>query len=457
MLHIDKFQMRDRTVCHAAGDSISLEPPASKSSYTTTMDVAHFFGVNYGGQVQTLPKLCASVPSAVSNALAPFADGAHVVSRRAVAKLLGYLDTYDAGMPCLLKEYLEEMRRIGELTSTVIQRRQGKITAPDIRWPPFHPDRRSGLLGVEELGENIVASVGTVGSLRDLSIDRPNAAVINGGVFLLDPREDDYFFSAIGDVVGMQCSSALMRTPPQLGMPALVQTAGEWSVIRPCEDQAELVVNGMLKLTTSSDRGRLYFRRSTPGYRSPTEPGATHFAVVGLEIVAWKKGGDLIVPQAGTVISSQDAELTELLSERPALKWQLRDVALQFACQCGPLLVDDGRPTDVEKEMSLFRLGSRAEFQAPITFHIHEQEERNRTALGVMRDGRCASLVVEMVTLQTLSEIASEIGFRLCIGMDGGGSSQMFHRGGAIATSEGHRAERFGQWDRLVPLAVLIE
>lgn len=440
-------------------DVAGMRMTKRKDREFTLKDLSHFFSGYFNVNVQVLPALKDQVPPQVARELSKYAYGATISSARVAAKVAGYLKFNNAPIPPKTADFIRDLTNNSEFGGTFRARRNTQYAPHEIKSPTFHPDNM--IDAAEDLiyKEKVTISVGHIGSLRELSTDTPNSVMTNGSVFLLDPREDDSFFTALGDLVGLQCSSGEIFSPPQIGMPALCLIAGEWLIERFNEDDAILVINGEVQLrNNSAEKQRIYFRSDTADYCTPAAEDKTEFAVVGTTVVATKKGGGLIIPQSGAVISISDPQLVEAtkacMRGAGEIRWEINRKGLEFACQCGPVLIENGVCNDVRREMEMFAPGRRPMYIAPVTFHIHTDLQRNRTAVGIGETGKPVAIAVEKIALGELAKVAKRLGIRSCINLDGGGSSQMFCDGGSLSISEDSRLDRFARWDRMVPVGL---
>ncbi len=87
------------------------------------------------------------------------------------------------------------------------------------------------------------------------------------------------------------------------------------------------------------------------------------------------------------------------------------------AVSCGPLLVWDGKPTEIDIEMSRCKLDSNA---------LRPKQADGRTGLGITSDGDVLLAVFERETLFGLQQALLDAGAVSAFALDGGGSSVLY-------------------------------
>ena len=362
-----------------------------------------------------------------------------------------------------------------------------------------------------------LTAVGRCGYIRDVVRQQMPRIAFNTGFFLLE--HDDYIshHSALGDPYGMQVHDGDIIRPPLYHRGTIWQTAdGQWAVGRIGMDDVRLILPGGMTLYPLNDPSgnepqfvvnpppdedvpaAIYTRYSgvrTQGQalgHTPHAPGRFELTVIDRAITGWKRGGGLLIPQNGFVLSfaaSSDGQpLREIGSLAPnieALRELLRGGSLRYtfarpehqgirrALQCGPLLIQDGQSvlsaaTFDKEEYWISRMGEDRYLFGIVPTEYPCDTNRTRAArigLGIDADGNLIVLAISGsskgiaregidsvgATLDELTEQLLAAGAVAAVNLDGGGSTQLFVEGG-LYNSPGDRRGRQGvTYERLVP------
>jgi len=353
--------------------------------------------------------------------------------------------------------------------------------------------------------------VGRLGFLRELVWhERPHVA-FNAAFFLLE--HDDFFshHSALGEAYNLYVHDGAILRPPLYRRAAFYQTAdppagsgqARWQagyfsmadVAITLPDGTTLVperskLAGLpfaLDPESSAEiavytraRGLASHRR--PLCRTPVESGRLEFTLVDRRVVGHKAGGGLDIPQNGLVLSFHPAALPvgAIPDERlPGVRYsfvQKEHRGIRQAIQVGPMLLQNG-----EVIVSAESLGTEAFWPTPLDHtgpdaigvvptdypDDTDRTRAGRIGLGVDGEGRLVVVAVpgtergthrpdadsSGATLLELAELLAQAGAVDAINLDGGGSTQLFYRGG-LTTTPGNRYRLPGaQFERMIPSA----
>lgn len=311
----------------------------------------------------------------------------------------------------------------------------------------------------------------------------------NTAFFLLE--REDYFshHSGLGEAFNLWVSKGEIRRPPLYRRGAIFGDAeGHWQtgffsledVVLTLPTDIKLyphhqplptaahpfAVNapGQAEITLYTRYWGVNEREQVLGY-TPHAPNTLELTVIDRRLVGWKIGGDLAIPQNGFVISFAPGVLSAAAQQRllAALTHDFRlsytflrpeHQAIQEALQTGPLLVRQGRPwllnRDVEQDEQFWPSRTLADGSyclglVPTDYDREGLHHRHaRTALGITRQGKLILVMVAGVSkgagitaidsqgasLLELADLLMEAGAQEAVNFDGGGSAQAYYYGG---------------------------
>jgi len=354
--------------------------------------------------------------------------------------------------------------------------------------------------------------VGRLGFVREFVWrERPRIA-FNAAFFLLEHDDFDSHHSALGEAYNLYVRDGVILRPPLHRRAAFYQTpdgcwqAGHISMLA----MTVQLPNGALLAPEGSELPGLPFRLNPDGdarvavytrtlglasygrpqRRTPAAPGRAEYTVVDTRIVSRKVGGELEIPQNGLVLSfSPGVPPHGAISDGglPRVQYGFAQEVLrgvQQAIQAGPLLLKGGQIAltadslaDEEFWPTRGEQGRTAPLEqgentpvgvVPTDYPMDTDRTRaGRIGLGVDAEGQLLVVAVPGTergahrlesdsagaTLLELAELLAEAGAVDAINLDGGGSTQLFYRGG-LATTPGNRYRLPGvQFERMVPTA----
>ncbi|NCO86306.1 MAG: phosphodiester glycosidase family protein [Rhodobacterales bacterium] len=310
----------------------------------------------------------------------------------------------------------------------------------------------------------------------------PDELLINANHFLFLPPEVETPFDAYGDPIGLTLADGLIETPPQARRACLVIGAEGPAIrrigfadtgIRAADQRAFVPHPFGPPDRTGPGTAFALFHGSHNG---ATPPGAANWdvAFVGRHPVALSQGGGLSIPRAGCVLRCATRTEAEAVAAGP-LTYVL--AGLMQGVQSGPVIVEDGLPTDTAPDVFAAELMSGtaprpdAVAVSPHAWAADWHKTRAaRMAAGISPDGRVFFCAVEGTssflrdgaakgaTLHDLACLMITEGAARAMHLDGGGSTQVFcHGGGAlIEPRDVHHAmtDSPAQFDRPLPLGL---
>ncbi len=313
------------------------------------------------------------------------------------------------------------------------------------------------------------------------------AVAFNTSFFVLE--EQDFFseFSRLGDGYGLHIHGGEMFSLPLFRRTAIfVDEQGHKSMkalgIQDClvqwhEVQFDL---GTFALNEPGEFA-IYTRRygldqgkallST----TPKRPGGLDLIVINRAVVGLKRGGGVVIPQNGFVLSVPETAVPEDQILDRVLHYQVRgEEVYREAMQAGPRLVQNAeavaRPGLLQQEefhrKDTSISGPDGYGVLPTDFAMDVDVTRAaRTALGWNRNGQWQVLAVESAnqgidetgessgcTLAEVAELALGLGFADAVNLDGGGSTNLQFFGTHLIKPADRRGMPGAIFERPVPL-----
>ncbi len=379
--------------------------------------------------------------------------------------------------------------------------------------PDHAPPTQTAFEGCDPLLH--VTAVGRCGFVRDIVRQQLPRAAFNTSFFLFE--HDDYLshYSAWGDPYGLLVHDGVILRPPLYSRAVILSGPdGRWRAERMGMADVRLILPngtvlcppgdtlpGGLPFAVNPDEETgvaLYTRHfgvSAHGYplgRTPQAAGRFELVIIDRQVAGWKRGGGLLIPQNGYVLSFTAAEgggpLTRmggLAASITALRSLLKGGHLSYsfahprhqgikrAIQAGPLLIQAGKPvlsaTSFEEEeywSSRQEGGSYRYGIAPTEFPLDINQSRAaRIALGIDGEGDLLVLAISGTskgiaradmdsagaTLEELTGYLLNAGATAAINLDGGGSTQVFVEGGLYNHPGDRRGRQGVAYERMVP------
>lgn len=364
-----------------------------------------------------------------------------------------------------------------------------------------------------------VTPVGRSGFVRDYARQHVPAAAFNTSFFLLE--HDDYLshHSALGEPYGLSVQDGTIVRPPLYRRSTLWRDAhGNWQVSSlGMEDMRLELPGGMILVPTGSTLEGPHFAvnptddaplavytrhhgasQGTASGKTPVSAGRFELTVVDRHVVAWKRGGGLLIPQNGFVLSAAATRLGQPLTElgdlAPVIN-ALRDLlqhgeltysfdrpkhqGMTEAQQNGPELIRDGSITIedgsfITEEYWLsqdtpdgYQIGV-----VPTEFPTDAADTRAaRIGAGVDTEGNLIIVAISGsskgiaqpgvdsvgATLHELAEQLLEAGAVNATNFDGGGSVQVFVESGLYNNPGDRRGRQGVTYERMIPTIGIVD
>jgi len=250
--------------------------------------------------------------------------------------------------------------------------------------------------------------------------------VLNSHFFLMDLTDLDSVFDCMGEPYGLSASGGEIFQPPLYSRSALFYDHSSVSISTVGIRDTEIYVDDRKRV--HGDNCEVYLRPEMD--ISPIQQGLD-LAIVNREIVGYKKGGGLSLPEAGYVLHLNSSQIPDHLQVRYSMS-QLSD----FGVQAGPAMIKDSVSIEGFEEPYYHGEGI---YYPPTGFPLcWDTGLAARMGLGV-RKGKLVIVWVEGnkpavyrpgidsrgFSLAEFTETTKMAGIEQCVNLDGGGSSQL--------------------------------
>lgn len=320
-------------------------------------------------------------------------------------------------------------------------------------------------------------------------------AAFNTSHFLHEHDDLISHHSGYGDAVGLMLSENTILRPPLYRRGCLLFDGTKWTVQTMSLEDIALILPDDISLRADG-RGDHQFQLNPaepapiaiynraarlgeigrPLERTPAEDHRHEFVIVNRQVLSWKIGGDLQIPQNGFVLSLDAGALPQraltTIAEDAWIEYEIADpsTGLVSGIQAGPILLQNGQKAlesaDTDEEYWAGRSidGEHVVGITPVNIDPGWRVERKaRTALGIKRDGNLLLLVVDGCDPATsteldsagatLDELADWLGARGAIhalNMSGEGSSHLFVQGGLANRPSDRRGQAGVVYERML-------
>ena len=297
------------------------------------------------------------------------------------------------------------------------------------------------------------------GLLSETQLDA--AMKVNANFFIMDPFDCATPYDHIGIPFGLLVKDGVVEQPPLFGREALlVGKDGSVRVAVPELKNLRVRIGG--EVFIHGQNARFYSR---PNY--PAVLAKKALVVIGRKVVAVREGGFVPIPGAGFVICpGEDCGI------RPGdtVTYEgMEDV--QFGIQVGNSILRDGVKTEnfISKFYNIRALQPVP--YPPCLYPMDFQGARAaRIAIGADRDGKPMILWAEGAaklghkagvdsrgaTLPDMARICAEVGMVNAVNLDGGGSAQILLKNVRSLMISDRRAGDFQEFERSVPLGLML-
>ena len=327
-------------------------------------------------------------------------------------------------------------------------------------------------------------------------------AVFNTSHFLHEYDDLSSHHSGYGDPVGLMVAENTLLRPPLYQRGCLLYDGASWTIRTLSLADITLVIPGDLKLRADGKGSHqfhlnpkqaqpiaLYTRAAhledhdQPLDRTPWAAERVEYVIVNRQVVSWKQGGGLSIPQNGFVLSLQaDAlpvEVMDSIIHDAWVEYEFTDPAslIQSGIQAGPILLSRGQNViaqALENEefcASQSRQNKRVIGISPVNMNLTADATRKaRTALGIKDDGELVLVVVDGcdpacqtdldsvgATLQEVTDFLIGQGAVDALNLSGEGSSHLFVKGGLYNTPAERRGQRGIVYERMLPSIAIVD
>ena len=337
--------------------------------------------------------------------------------------------------------------------------------------------------------------IGRCDFVRHFVQNHERIAAFNTSHFLHEHDDLVSHHSGYGDAIGLMVSENTILRPPLYQRGCLLFDGAEWTVQTMSLEDIALILPDDISLRADA-RGDCQFglnpahpsaiaiytraarlgENGRPLDRTPVEDRRHEFVIVNRQVLSWKRGGNLQIPQNGFVLSLGADALPEPAIEKIAedawIEYEFADptTGLVSGVQAGPILLQDGRnvleSADTNEEFWASRSigGEHIVGITPVNLDPGLPGERKaRTALGIKEDGNLLLLVVDGcdpaarteldsagATLFELADWLAAHGAIQALNMSGEGSSHLFVQGGLANRPSDRRGQKGVVYERML-------
>lgn len=339
------------------------------------------------------------------------------------------------------------------------------------------------------------ARIGRCDFIRHFVQNHERLAAFNTSHFLHEHDDLVSHHSGYGDAIGLMLSQNTILRPPLYkrgcllfdGKAWTVQTMSLEDIVLILPDDISLRADGggdyQFQLNPPDDSAIAIYTRAArlvengrPLDRTPAEDSRHEFVIVNRQVLSWKRGGELQIPQNGFVLSLQADALPKSIIENIAgsawIEYEFADPSrgLVSGVQAGPILLQDGRnafeSTRINEEYWSSRSidGEHIVGITPVYMDPGSRSERKaRTALGIKEDGNLLLLLVDGcdpgsrteldsvgATLHELADWLRARGAIQALNLSGEGSSHLFVQGGLANRPSDRRGQEGVVYERML-------
>lgn len=334
--------------------------------------------------------------------------------------------------------------------------------------------------------------IGRCDFVRHFVQNHERKAVFNTSHFLHEHDDLISCHSGYGDAVGLMVTANTILRPPVYRRGALLFDGEKWRIETIGLGDISLLLPGDITLSSSGPDAysfqvnpaepcpiALYTRAGAlrqsgrPLDRTPAEADRLEFVLVNRQIMSWKRGGELQIPQNGFVLSLQSDALPSGTAERIVddawVEYEFADEARGAVAgiQAGPVLLRSGMNVlmDATRNEEFCASADGLIGISPVhTELVGKGSRKARTALGVMPDGDLLLALVDGcdpnscttedsagATRHEMTELMREEGAVDALNLSGEGSSHLFVRSGLANRPSDRRGQAGVVYERMLP------
>ncbi len=334
--------------------------------------------------------------------------------------------------------------------------------------------------------------IGRCDFVRHFIQNHERKAVFNTSHFLHEHDDLISHHSGYGDALGLMVTANTILRPPVYRRGALLFDGESWRIKTLGLDDISLILPG--DITLSNQDGDAYSFQVNPAEsrpialytragalrqsgraldRTPAEADRWELVLVNRQILSWKRGGAMQIPQNGFVLSMRSDALppgiAERLIEDAWVEYEFAAEArrAESGIQAGPVLLrggDDALTGGPSAEEFCASAAGMAGISPVYTDAAEDGARKARTALGIMPHGDLLLAVVDGcnpahstqadsagATLKEVTTWMRAAGAIDALNLSGEGSSHLFIRGGLANTPSDRRGQAGVVYERMLP------
>ena len=338
--------------------------------------------------------------------------------------------------------------------------------------------------------------IGRCDFIRHFVQNHERQALFNTSHFLHEHDDLISHHSGYGDALGLMVAERTILRPPIYRRGALLYDGERWRIDIVSLADIKLLLPGDITLSADGNSPHqfhlnpreeqpiaVYTRagglaaNGRPLDRTPLAPDRMEFVLVNRQVVAWKRGGGLQIPQNGFILSLRDNALPGSIANSIIndawVEFEFADAgaSIQAGIQAGPMLLRDGeRVLAATAEDEEFWPSRRTDAGniigiSPVHMTLAADNARKaRTAIGIKENGDLILMVVDGcdpachtaldsagATLAEVADILQSAGAVDALNFSGEGSSHLFVYGGLANTPSDRRGQRGVVYERMLP------
>lgn len=338
--------------------------------------------------------------------------------------------------------------------------------------------------------------IGRCDFIRNFVQSLERDAVFNTSYFLHEHDDLISYHSGYGDAIGLMVAENTILRPPIYNRGCLLYDGEHWTIETIGMQDITLVIPDDI-LLASDNSGTYQFHlnpnesqpiivytraghihtNGQPLDRTPLEKDRIELVIVNRQVVSWKQGGGLRIPQNGFVLSlAKDAlpeQLIDNLRNDAWIEYSFTNPnrVIKQGLQTGPILLVNGEHVinqALEKEdfwASRIIDHKRVTGISPVNMNLYADAGRKaRTALGIREDGSLVLVVVDGcesdyqtpldsagATFEELTQFLVEQGAVNALSLSGAGSTHLFVNGGLYNVPSERRGHHGIIYERMLP------
>lgn len=284
----------------------------------------------------------------------------------------------------------------------------------------------------------------------------------NAHFFIMDPFDCATIYDQVGTPFGLCIKDGVIENPPLYNREALLVEQEGASYISEADIQ-DLYIGINDKTYIPGKNATIYTR---PKHAKTPNDNQVKVVIIGRQVVAVKCGGSVPVPASGFVMSIKGGKIAP---GDQVTYHGLKDV--QFGIQVGNSIIRKGVKTDkfISKFYNIKKL-QPTPYPPSLYPMDYEGARAARMAIGADGEGKPVLFWAEGkgklryvpgedstgASLSEMAEIASELGLRNAVNLDGGGSAQILLDGARALHISDRNTEDNSDAERLVPLGLVV-